>query len=559
MRPFSFGESMSSSDITLIIILAIIFLPSVGWFLSSRNKKKVIIDRDKVIKEFEVAKEDVARHRNLISALEERLQPIIDIEVHVQKLLDDARKQVNQVTTEADSLRAQARKILESAQDNAREQAQPFIDEAKALRIKAREIVDAANAKAQLIEQQCRLESEKMISFANKRAEEIAGNALEARDKAEQYESAIRAMRNTIDGYKDEYIIPNHSVLDELAEEFSYKEAGEKLKAARKRVSNLVKNGMAGECDYAEPHRRTNAIHFAVDAFNGKVDTALSKVKFDNFGKIKQEVIDAFALVNHNGAPFRNARITHEYLDARLDELNWAVATYELQRQEREEQKAIRDQMREEERAQREIEKAIQEAEKEERMLQKALEKARKELASANDEQRQKFEAQLAELEEKLKEAESRGERALSMAQQTRRGHVYVISNIGSFGEQVFKVGMTRRLEPLDRVKELGDASVPFEFDVHAIIYSEDAPTLEKELHREFELKAVNRINPRKEFFRLPLIEIRQAVESRGLSEVHWTMKAEAAEYNESLSIYNKERASELKGSVTNKEVAFAM
>ena len=550
---------MSSSDITLIIILAIIALPSIGLFVVSRKKNKITLERDEAIKEARAAKDDVARHRNLIAALEERLQPIIDMEVHIQKLHDDAKKQAKQMTEEADSLRAKAGAILASAQENARAQAQPFIDEAKELRAKARETVEAANTKAQLIEQECRSEAEKIISFANKRAEEIAGNAIEARDKAEQYESAIRAMRNTIEGYKDEYIVPNHSVLDDLADEFSYKEAGEKLKMARKRVNNMVKNGLAGECDYVEPYRRANAIHFAVDAFNGKVDTALAKVKSDNFGKIKQEITDAFYLVNHNGAPFRNARITHEYLDARLDELNWAVATYELQRQEREEQKAIREQMREEERAQREIEKAIQDAEKEERMLQKALEKARKELASANDEQRQQFEAQLAELEGKLKEAESRGQRALSMAQQTRRGHVYVISNIGSFGEQVFKVGMTRRLDPLDRVKELGDASVPFEFDVHAIIYSEDAPTLEKELHREFEQKAVNRVNPRKEFFRLPLIDIRHAVETRGLSEVHWTMKAEAVEYHESLSIYKKERALETKEIISDKEAAFAV
>lgn len=550
---------MSSSDITLIIILAIIALPSIGLFVVSRKKNKITLERDEAIKEARAAKDDVARHRNLIAALEERLQPIIDMEVHIQKLHNDAKKQAKQMTEEADSLRAKAGAILASAQENARAQAQPFIDEAKELRAKARETVEAANTKAQLIEQECRAEAEKIISFANKRAEEIAGNAIEARDKAEQYESAIRAMRNTIEGYKDEYIVPNHSVLDDLADEFSYKEAGEKLKIARKRVNNMVKNGLAGECDYVEPYRRANAIHFAVDAFNGKVDTALAKVKSDNFGKIKQEITDAFYLVNHNGAPFRNARITHEYLDARLDELNWAVATYELQRQEREEQKAIREQMREEERAQREIEKAIQDAEKEERMLQKALEKARKELASANDEQRQQFEAQLAELEGKLKEAESRGQRALSMAQQTRRGHVYVISNIGSFGEQVFKVGMTRRLDPLDRVKELGDASVPFEFDVHAIIYSEDAPTLEKELHREFEQKAVNRVNPRKEFFRLPLIDIRHAVETRGLSEVHWTMKAEAVEYHESLSIYKKERALETKEIISDKEAAFAV
>lgn len=147
------------------------------------------------------------------------------------------------------------------------------------------------------------------------------------------------------------------------------------------------------------------------------------------------------------------------------------------------------------------------------------------------------FEAQLADLENKLIEAEERGQRALSMAQQTRRGHVYVISNIGSFGDNIFKIGMTRRLEPLDRVKELGDASVPFSFDIHAMIYSEDAPTLEKELHRRFERESVNKINPRKEFFKTSLAEIRQVVEQQNLSDVHWTMKAEAAEYRESLAI----------------------
>lgn len=344
-------------------------------------------------------------------------------------------------------------------------------------------------------------------------------------------------MKNTIEGYQDDYIIPNHTVLDDLADEYSHKEAGEQLKLARKRVKDMVKDSRAADCDYAEANRRAYAIHFAVDAFNGKVDTALAKVKHDNYGKIKQAIIDAYALVNHNGQPFRNARIEQEYLDARLEELKWAVATHELRQQELAEQKELREQIREEEKARREMEKAIKDAEKEERMLQKALEKARKELAGATEEQKLQYEAQLAELESKLSEAEAKGQRALSMAQQTKRGHVYVISNIGSFGEEVFKVGMTRRLEPMDRVKELGDASVPFSFDVHAMIYSDDAPALEKSLHRVFDDKSVNKVNPRKEFFKLPLSEIKQAVEQENVDDVHWTLKAEAAEYRESMSI----------------------
>lgn len=379
-------------------------------------------------------------------------------------------------------------------------EADTIVEEAKEARTEARQYLQTSKDKAASIESAARAEADKVISFAEAQAKEIAGNAYEAKAKADSYESAIRAMRNTIDGYKDDYIIPNHSVLDDLAEEFGHKEAGEELKAARKRVRDMVKDGYAGTCDYAEANRRMYAIHFAVDAFNGKVDSALAKVKHDNFGKIKQEIIDAFALVNHNGAPFRNARINQEFLDARLTELKWAVAANELKQIEKEEQAAIKAQMREEERAQRDMEKAIKEAEKEERILQKALEKARQELGLANEDQKAEYEAQLAELEEKLKAAEEKGQRAISMAQQTRRGHVYVISNIGSFGDNVFKIGMTRRLEPMDRIKELGDASVPFSFDVHAMIYSEDAPALEKALHKKFDIQSVNKVNPRKEF-----------------------------------------------------------
>lgn len=143
---------------------------------------------------------------------------------------------------------------------------------------------------------------------------------------------------------------------------------------------------------------------------------------------------------------------------------------------------------------------------------------------------------QLDELQKKYEEAEAKNQRAISMAQQTRAGHVYVISNIGSFGEDVFKIGMTRRLEPMDRVKELGDASVPFSFDVHAMIYSEDAPTLENALHRKFKQAQLNKINQRKEFFSVSLSDIKSLLDDMHI-ETHWTLKADAYEYRESLAL----------------------
>lgn len=557
-----------STETFILITLSFVILTSFifGWLANRKIKgleAQFEAKKDKLIdieKQLEGSKLKVssaeAKSSELtgeVSELIRKYSSIIDMEFYTKEMLDDAEEK-------SSSNLSQSKVILEKAAVEAKEliikkqlQAQEMLSDArldvvniqaesKELNAKANQKFKDAKEKSQTLTNEAHEESTRIINLAKVQAQEIAGDAYDAKLKADSYESAIRAMKNTIEGYKDDYIIPNHSVLDDLAEEFSFKDAGAELKQARKRVKDMVKQGHAGDCDYVEAHRKTYAIHFAVDAFNGKVDSALAKVKHDNFGKVKQEIIDAFALVNHNGAPFRNARINQTFLDARQEELKWAVSTHELRQIELAEQREIKQQIREEEKARKEMEKAIREAEKEERLLQKALEKARAELANANEEQRKEFEAQLADLESKLGEAEERGQRALSMAQQTRRGHVYVISNAGSFGENVFKIGITRRLEPLDRVKELGDASVPFSFDVHAMLYSDDAPALEKELHRRFNRESVNKINRRKEFFRTSLAEIKQTVTQQGVTDVHWTMKAEAAEYRESLAIEKAEQ-----------------
>ena len=186
---------------------------------------------------------------------------------------------------------------------------------------------------------------------------------------------------------------------------------------------------------------------------------------------------------------------------------------YQLKKQqEKEELRAAQEALREEEKARREFEQAQKEAEKEEANYQKALDKARKEIEQATGDTHDKLIAQIQKLEQEIQEAHERKERALSMAQQTKRGHIYIISNIGSFGEQVYKIGMTRRLEPEDRIKELGDASVPFQFDIHAMIFSEDAPNLENELHKAFSNRKVNMLNYKKEFFKVTLDEIEHKV-----------------------------------------------
>jgi len=188
------------------------------------------------------------------------------------------------------------------------------------------------------------------------------------------------------------------------------------------------------------------------------------------------------------------------------------VVAQELRLKEREEQRVLKERIREEEKARRESEKAMQEAQREEEVIKQAMEKAQAEVLRASAGDRAKFGAQIAQLTQQLTEAEAKNQRALSMAQQTRAGHVYIISNVGAYGEHLFKIGLTRRLEPLDRIKELGDASVPFEFDIRAMIRSDDAPALENLLHHEFDDMRIKKANFRKEFFRVPLDRIRDLV-----------------------------------------------
>lgn len=270
-----------------------------------------------------------------------------------------------------------------------------------------------------------------------------------------------------------------------------------------------------------------------IRVFNSDCDHLIAKINSKNFeaslGRMEKlaEQLEKLLVSLEIG-------ISHDYVALKMEE---ARIYYQYQCQkaaEAEEQREIRAQMREEAAAQREIEKALRDAEWEEQAIEAAMEKVRIEMLAANEAQRQAYQHQLDSLQARLLEAEAKGQRALSMAQQTKRGHVYIISNIGSFGEDIYKIGMTRRLEPMDRVNELGDASVPFPFDVHAMIFSENAPALEKELHDYFADASVNKINPRKEFFEVSISDIRNYLESKNI-RTHWTLTADAAEYRQSL------------------------
>lgn len=284
-------------------------------------------------------------------------------------------------------------------------------------------------------------------------------------------------------------------------------------------------------------------IKLVLRAFNGECNSQLAKVKWNNVNQMKERIHKSYETLNKLADGY-SVSISYEFLELKLKEITLEYEFQVKRQEEKEEMRAIQEELREEEKARREFEQAQKQAEKEEETYQKALLKARKEVEKATGELQEELNTKILILEQELLLAQEKKERAMSMAQQTKRGHVYIISNIGSFGENVYKIGMTRRLEPIDRVKELGDASVPFQFDVHAMIYSDEARTLENELHKAFSNKKVNMLNYRKEFFNVSLEEIEQKIDELGF-EAEFTILPEAMQYRETLALLEKMNATE--------------
>jgi hypothetical protein len=291
-------------------------------------------------------------------------------------------------------------------------------------------------------------------------------------------------------------------------------------------------------------NKASRALQRIVDsAYKFKVKTLLSGTTVNNwqskYDQLRKER-DAYAAISEK-ITFLELEDNADWEGVKQEFLD-KVALLEKAQEEKEFQAELKRQMREEKQRQDELEQQQREAEEEEQRLaeqQRLLEEA---LLAAEGAHREELERQRLELEQKIQDVHQQYERAKSMAQLTKQGHVYVISNIGSFGENVFKIGMTRRLEPMERVKELSGAAVPFDFDVHAMISCDDAPALEKTLHDHLESYRINRINLRKEFFRVELSRIIDEVE-RHHGQVEYIADPAALQYLQSLEYAESEAA----------------
>ncbi len=296
-----------------------------------------------------------------------------------------------------------------------------------------------------------------------------------------------------------------------------YKAELDKMRQLQK---NMIKMGTAvtGNTDWTVNGSQAQGKKMVKDmqklllrAFNSECDEIVAKVKYSNFDQSKKRIISSCEAISKLGT-IMSISISTPYVNLKLNELTLAFE-YQVKKQaEKEAQREARARMREEAKIQKEIEEARKKFEKEQTHYESALSKINTQLNHASPaelqgllEKKKEIEKHLSEVDKSIKDIDYR-------EANQRAGYVYVISNIGSFGENVYKIGMTRRLDPTERVDELGDASVPFNFDIHAMIFSDDAPALESALHRAFENKKVNMVNKRREFFNVTLDEIKAVV-----------------------------------------------
>lgn len=268
-------------------------------------------------------------------------------------------------------------------------------------------------------------------------------------------------------------------------------------------------------------------------AFNVECDDIINNVKLSNFEKSKERIVKSCEQISKLGS-IMSIRILPQYINLKIEELCLALDFEQKKQEEKERIKEERERQREEAKAQKEIEEARKKLQKEQSHYQNALDKLLEQIAKSGEtveltEKKAELEAQLADTEKAIKDVDYR-------EANKRAGYVYIISNIGAFGENVYKIGMTRRLEPMDRINELGDASVPFNFDVHALIFTDDAPGLEAALHKAFDKNKLNKVNPRREFFKVTLEEIKSEVRKNFDKTVEWVDVPEAEQYRQSIS-----------------------
>lgn len=368
------------------------------------------------------------------------------------------------------------------------------------------------------------------------------GEVSKAENELERIRSEIQQANAELIEVTDEVLLQSFGLYEptfDFATSDIYKDRLDKIRDQQK---TMIKNDTAvtGSKDWTVNGSDSKGRKMISDmkklllrAFNGECDELVSNVKFNNLDSALKRIDSSVSAISKLGA-IMNIAISQKYCEAKKLELQLAYEYQVKKQEEKELQKEERARLREEARIQKEMEAERKKLEKEQTHYQNAYKTLELQIKHAAPEEIVALQEKLAEIEAHLGDVSKSIADVDYRAANQRAGYVYIISNIGAFGENVYKIGMTRRLEPMERINELGDASVPFNFDVHAMIFSDDAPKLESALHEAFADKKLNMINTRREFFEVTLDEIEAEVKKNYDKTVEFTRIAPAEQYRQS-------------------------
>lgn len=388
------------------------------------------------------------------------------------------------------------------------------------------------------------VEVKRVIEQENKTLESVRLQIKAAEQEAASLRGQASELRGQILVLEETLLLESFALYEPKFKLNTSHEYKTRLDTVRERQKAMVKSGGAATGNLgwevngskAEGRKLVNdMIKLILRSFNNEADYCVDNVKFDNIELGEKRIRQSFEACNKLGRVM-TVRLSDEYLNLKLNELCLAHEYQVKKQEEKEEAKRIREELREQQKLEQEIRAAREKIAKERKHFTAALRDLRLRLEKAtSEEDRTLLLAKISEIEAG-KAALDNEEKVIDYREQNAKaGYVYIISNLGAFGEGVYKIGMTRRLDPMERVDELGDASVPFWFDVHALVFSENAPALEAKLHERFAAGRLNKVNGRKEFFRADIAEIEAVIRANYDAVVEVTREAPAEQYRESL------------------------
>ena len=371
-------------------------------------------------------------------------------------------------------------------------------------------------------------------------------------DEINELNSNIKDLKKDIITFSDEILVQDFGLYEPRYSFINADAYKAELTNIRNKQKAMIKDGSAvsGSIDWQVNGSAAQGRKMIKDmqklllrAFNSECDEIINKVKYNNYDTSVKKMERSFNAIAKLGITM-SISITSNYYDLKIQELQLALE-YQIQKQREKEEKAeLRAQQREEARLQKELKEQRKNIDKERKHYEQALSNINKQISSSSDENIEELNKKKEEIIQSLSDIDTKIKDIDYREANQKAGYVYIISNIGSFGEGIYKIGMTRRLNPQERVDELGDASVPFKFDVHAMIFSEDAPALEAKLHRAFEDRKLNLVNQRREFFKVSLDEIKEVVKNNFDKTVEFVEVPDADQYRISLKL--REEQSEL-------------